>query len=267
MRIYINHILNKIKKEKSDFMSNETVMIIDIPFNVCEHPFWFEFKMLHESSFHRSQTKEWIDYRIDIFMKYTAKSLIDQTNQSFKCIVRHTKETENLINEALLRYPELPSNIIFTDCGDDIIEKIISDYKYIYHIRIDSDNMFRYDYIDQLYSIDYDENLQCILCQSGYIYETNKNTLVHMTHPSPSFYALVYTVEDFLRGLRYYVQDDHWGAINLTHKTISNPSYMVIIHGFNISNDLEDILEYQYIHTDIATYEEKDKILKEFNLK
>lgn len=247
-------------------MNGETAMIIDIPFNVCEHPFWFEFKVLYASSACRSQTKEWIDYRIDIFMKYTAKSLINQTNQNFKCIVRYIKETKHLIDEALLKYPKLPDNIIFTDDGDKTIKEIISDYKYMYHIRIDSDNMFSPDYIEQLHNIKYHKDLQCILCQRGYIYETNKNILVHMTHPSPSFYALIYTVDSFLSGLRYYVKDDHWGAMNLIHETIPTPSYIVIIHGLNISNDLEDILAFGYIQTSIATEEEKEQILNKFNL-
>ncbi|MDK2587405.1 glycosyltransferase [Romboutsia sedimentorum] len=247
-------------------MNSDTAMIIDIPFNICNHPFWFEFKILYASSSHNSQTKEWIDYRIDIFMKYTAKSLINQTNQNFKCIVRHTKETKHLIDEALSKYPRLPGNIIFTDDGDNKIKEIISDYKYIYHIRIDSDNMFNSDYIEQLHNIKYYTNLQCILCQRGYIYETNKNILVHMMHPSPSFYALTYTVDSFLSGLRYYVKDDHWGAMNLIHETIPTPSYIVIIHGLNISNDLEDILAYHYIQTSIATEEEKKQVLNEFNL-
>lgn len=247
-------------------MNNETAMIIDIPFNIPDHPFWPEFKILHIPSFYKSQTKEWIDYRIGIFMKYTAKSLINQTNQNFKCIVRHTKETKAMIDEALLKYPKLPGNILFTDNGDYTIKQLISTYKYIYHIRIDSDNMFSNNYIDQLHNIKYHKDLQCILCQKGYIYETNKNILVHMTHPSPSFYALVYTVDNFLFGLRYYIKDDHWGAINLIHETIPNPSYMVIIHGLNISNDLEDILAYHYIHTNIATDDEKKHILNEFNL-
>lgn len=247
-------------------MNGETAMIVDIPFNVCEHPFWFEFKILYASSSYKSQTKEWIDYRIDIFMKYTAKSLINQTNQNFKCIVRHTKETKHLIDEALLKYPKLPDNIIFTHDGDNTIKEIIKDYEYMYHIRIDSDNMFSTDYIEQLHNIKYYKNLQCILSKKGYTYETNKNILVHMTHPSPSFYALVYTVDAFLGGLRYYVKDDHWGAMNLIHETIPTPSYIVIIHGLNISNDLEDILGYHYIDTRIATEEEKEVILNEFNL-
>lgn len=247
-------------------MINDTSMIIDIPFNVIEHPFWFEFKVLYSHTASISQTKDWIDYRVDIFMKYTAKSLINQTNQNFKCIVRHTTNTKSLILDALSKYPQLPDNILFTDDGDSTIKEIISGYKYIYHIRIDSDNMFSPDYIEKLHNIKYYNSLECILSQQGYMYHTKENILAHMHHPSPSFYALVYTVENFLLGLRYYVKDDHWGAAAYNHEIVQTPSYMIIIHELNISNNFHVILEYPYIKTWLATNHEKDEVLKFFNL-
>ena len=49
---------------------------------------------------------------------------------------------------------KIPDNIIFTSDGDKYIEDVITDYKYIYHIRIDSDNMFSKDFIENLYQVD-----------------------------------------------------------------------------------------------------------------
>ncbi|WP_270670674.1 glycosyltransferase [Paraclostridium bifermentans] len=207
-------------------MLNEKIMIIDIPFNILDHPFWCGFKILYSPISQKAQTKEWIDPRIDVFMDYTAKSLINQTNQNFKCILRHTPGTKDIIEDSLSRYPKLPDNIIFTDDGDNLIKEIISPYKYVFHIRIDSDNMFSPDYIDQLYKI-----------------------------------------ENFLLGLRYPVKDDHWGAISYVHKVIPTPSYMIIIHKLNVSNDFQVILEYPFIKTWLASEDEKEKALKFFKLK
>ena len=100
-------------------MLNEKIMIIDIPFNILDHPFWCGFKILYSPISQKAQTKEWIDPRIDVFMDYTAKSLINQTNQNFKCILRHTPGTKEVIHDSLSRYPKLPDNIIFTDDGDN----------------------------------------------------------------------------------------------------------------------------------------------------
>lgn len=248
-------------------MLNEKIMIIDIPFNILDHPFWCGFKILYSPISQKAQTKEWIDPRIDVFMGFTAKSLINQTNQNFKCILRHTPGTKEIIADSLSRYPKLPDNIIFTDDGDNLIKEIIRPYKYVFHIRIDSDNMFSPDYIDQLYKIENYKNLQCILSQKGYMYDANRDILANMDHPSPSFYAFIYTVENFLLGLRYPVKDDHWGAISYIHEIIPTPSYMIIIHKLNVSNDFQVILEYPFIKTWLASEDEKEKALKFFKLK
>lgn len=248
-------------------MNEKTAMIIDIPFNVAENPFWPGFTDQYDFAKSKSQTKEWIDYRIDIFMKYTAFSLINQTNQDFKCVVRYSKKTENLIFDALSRYPKLPENIVFTDDGDKYIQETIDGYKYIYHIRIDSDNMFNKDYIENLHKFDYYEGLECILCQNGYIYDTGSDRLATMFHGSPSFYALVYTVDDFLVGFKHSTEPDHWGAASLVNEKIDTPSYLVVVHGQNMSNDFDVILDYAYVKTSLVNVIEKDKVLQEFGLK
>ena len=127
--------------------------------------------------------------------------------------------------------------------------------------------MFSPDYIDQLYKIENYKSLQCILSQKGYMYDANRDILANMDHPSPSFYAFIYTVENFLFGLRYPVKDDHWGAISYIHEIIPTPSYMIIIHKLNVSNDFQVILEYPFIKTWLANEEEKEKALELFNLK
>ena len=257
-------------------MNKEIAMIIDIPFNTPTNPFWpgFEHASEYDNSRKNSQTKKWIDYRIDIFMKYTALSLINQTNQNFKCVVRYTKETENLILDALSKYKKLPDNIIFTSDGDKYIEDAIADYKYIYHIRIDSDNMFSKDFIENLYQVEYYEGLECILAQNGYMYDAVNNILATIFHGSPSFYALIYTVDDFLGGFRHNTQPDHWGAVKLVHEKIESPSYLIVVHEENLSNNFEVILDFPCevvlvfpcIEASVVSSDERDKVLKSFNL-
>lgn len=242
------------------------IMIIDIPFNIADNPFWPGFKNLYPQAKNTSQTKEWIDYRIDIFNRYTLGSLKNQTNQNFKCVVRYSKESEELVLDALSRYEKLPSNIIFTIDGDNVIKDLIKDYEYIYHIRIDSDNMYEKNFIDALYKIPYYDGLKCILCQKGYIYEEANKRLASMIHGSPSFYALIYSVDSFLSGVRYNTDPDHWGAIKLEHKIIEEYSYMVIVHGKNVSNEFNAILNYKPLRAKTVEEEEKEAILKHFNI-
>lgn len=248
-------------------MENKIIMVIDIPFNVPENPFWPGFKDVYNDSKKLSQTKEWIEYRIEIFNKYTLRSLKNQTNQNFKCIMRYTKETEELVFNALSKYDTLPDNVIFTSDGDETIYSLIQGYDYMYHIRIDSDNMFSNDYIDILYKTQYYEELECILCQKGYMYEIEGDRLASMEHGSPSFYALVYTVDDFYFGFRHNTEPDHWGAANLTHEVIDKHCYLVIVHEKNVSNSFNMVLNYPHIKTVEIFKEEKESILKSFDLK
>ena len=248
-------------------MENKIIMVIDIPFNVPENPFWPGFKDVYNDSKKLSQTKEWIEYRIEIFNKYTLRSLKNQTNQNFKCIMRYTRETEELVFNALSKYDKLPDNVIFTPDGDETIYSLIQGYDYMYHIRIDSDNMFSKDYIDILYKTPYYEELECILCQKGYMYEIEGDRLASMEHGSPSFYALVYTVDDFYFGFRHNTEPDHWGAASLTHEAIDTHCYLVVVHEKNVSNSFNMVLDYTHIKTVEVFGEEKEKILKSFDLK
>lgn len=248
-------------------MENKILMVIDIPFNVPENPFWPGFKDAYNDSKKLSQTKEWIEYRIEIFNKYTLKSLKNQTNQNFKCIMRYTKETEALLFNALSKYDRLPDNVIFTTGGDDVIYDLIQENNYMYHIRIDSDNMFSKDFIEILYNTKYFEGLECILCQKGYIYELDSGRLALMKHGSPSFYALIYTSDDFFFGFRHNTEPDHWGAINLIHEVLDEYSYLVTVHGKNLSNNFDAVLKYPYIETSEIFGDKKEEILKSFDLK
>src|SRR5699024_3493924 len=126
--------------------------------------------------------------------------------------------------------------------------------------------MFSKDFIENLYQIEYYEGLECILCQNGYIYDAENNELATMFHGSPSFYALVYTVDDFLVGFKHNTEPDHWGAIKLVHEKIKSPSYLIIVHEKNLSNNFKVILEYPYIETTVVSDNERDTVLKSFNL-
>lgn len=55
----------------------------------------------------------WIKNRINVFMNYTYKSLVNQTNQDFTALIIYDDKTENIVISELVNYGELPENIIF----------------------------------------------------------------------------------------------------------------------------------------------------------
>ena len=62
-----------------------------------------------------------------IFMKYTRKSLENQTYQDFLTVVVYEPESEQIINNILKEYSNLPKNIIFTKNSSIPINDYIKD--------------------------------------------------------------------------------------------------------------------------------------------
>ena len=228
-------------------------IIIDIPFNIdftnyypddpyCQNAF--------NRSYNKTQTKEWIDYRIHIFMKYTANSLIHQTDQSFLCMVRYNPPTELLILDALSHYPPLPDNIIFTCEPDKIRDQAMEGHDYLYQVIIDSDNMYSSDFIQKVNQYPYKEGLECLLCHEGYIYDAPTERLALIVHDSPSFYVYIYTPETFTKYYKKRLFETHWNAAKLNHKPIPGFNYMIVAHEQNVDNNFDYIVSWihgQYI--------------------
>lgn len=234
-------------------------IIINIPFNSFDFDDFFKKKDIIPPRL----TKEWIDYRIDIFMNYTYKSLISQTNQDFTALISYDPLSYDLVMQALSKYNKLPENIIFLPKNNDLLYKLIQGYDYLYLVRLDSDDMYLPSFIDQLHKLNIDSSIECILNQDGYVYHIHKDKLGLWKYPSPPFYALVYKVSDFLNGFRYVMPRGHSSAINLKCKILHEKNYMVIVHNKNTSTEFHTKFNVGMIKSNT----EKNKILKEFKIK
>lgn len=208
--------------------------------------------------------KEWIDYRIDLFMKYALVSLLNQTNQNFLSIVVYLDSTEQIVLDALKKYDSLPENVLFVNHKD--LNKVKYDYikdsDLYYEVRLDSDDMYAPDFIDKLYKSKYYEGLECIICQDGYVYDISNNILAKWHHISPTFYTLVYKTSQFLQWNRYNLIGGHEGAINLNNEILQGDNFIFLVHEKNISSTIEN-RDGKII---IDDGEEKEKILKELKV-
>lgn len=220
-------------------------IVIDIPFNIdlgSLYPQEPSIKRMYDRVFWRAQTKEWIDYRIDVFMKYTASSLIGQTDQSFICLMRYHEPSKELVFESLARHPKLPDNILFTSQAEEIIEGEMAHTEYLYHGRIDSDNMYHPDFIKKINQLSFKQGVECLLCQEGYIYDETTNRLGHIHHPSPSLYVYIYNKAAYQQKFKNRLFENHFKAVKLPHEIISGDNYMVIVHKENVDNQFNSIL-------------------------
>lgn len=243
-------------------------IIVDIPFNINFTNYFDDAstQAIFNKSFSATQQKDWIDYRIDIFMKYTGNCLINQTNQNFTCYVRYSESTEDLIFEALSKYPKLPDNIIFISDPTEYISKAVEENDYLYHVNIDSDNMYDIDFIDQLDKFDYVDGVECLLCHDGYIYDSNTDRLAKITHFSPSLYVYVYTKRTYKMYFKKRLFEPHALCQHKVNLPIPGRTYMIITHVKNLDNNFDLIKNWL---GDGSTVEdlEKEEILTRWHIR
>lgn len=180
-------------------------------------------------------TKEWIDKRIDIFMKYTLKSLKNQTNQNYIAYILYDIKSKSIIEQALLKYPTLPKNVTFIPGNNYTaeVQKYISEHKYFYEVHLHSDDMYHKTFIDQIQNYKPQINTKILICQNGYIYDSINNRLAKYYNFSSGFNCYIYKVKEYLLGLRYDIRGD-MGAITHPHELLEKVNYINHSHDDNV---------------------------------
>lgn len=209
-------------------------------------------------------TQEWLEYRLDIFEKYTLKSLKNQSNQDFRVYLCCEESTMPMIRAYLDKKPPLPNNIQFDTIvhNEMDIKKDIMQYDFLYHIRLDSDNLYHQDFIQKLYDYVPKEETQVIISQNGYVYDTRDDSLAPYFQKSPPFYAFIYKVQDYIDGFRYRTPLGHSRIINLwKYEFMEGYNYIVSLHGKNVLNRRDKLNEKLLIEGD-----QKEKVLGEFGI-
>lgn len=179
--------------------------------------------------------KEWIDYRISIFMKYTLRSLQRQTNSNFLVLVRYLEESEELIQAALGYYKKLPDHIKFVNEQDYMkpLEQYVAGYDEVYFVRLDSDDMYHKSFVQQLHDYKPHPSTQALINPEGYMYDAASHHIAAEHHSTPSCYTLIYKTTDFLQEKRYKLQRGHRYVMDLVHEIINKPMYIRVIHDHN----------------------------------
>lgn len=190
------------------------------------------------NTFHFSEDrlkKDWIDDRIEKFMKFTLQSLKLQTNQDFTALILYDPLSEEFVKQALERYEKLPDNIRFIKPRENPTSKLIRGYDTLFLIRMDSDDAYHKSFIQQLHDYQPRENTEVIINQNGYLYDSINNRLVKVFYESPQYYTFVYKVAEYLVGKkRYVLSGGHASAIKLNHEIIDKLNFLNIVHSSNV---------------------------------
>lgn len=220
-----------------------------------------QFNTTRQANMTRRLSKAWIEHRIRIFMNYTLQSLINQTNQSYLCIINYDPATEELVKGELAKYDDLPSNIMFTDQGDEIIHPYIKDSDVLYLVRLDCDDIYHPTFVQQLVDYNHKEDTQILINQKGFVYDILNDKLGDWFVLSSPFFVSIYDVDKYINGERYVLKGGHMGAILLKHEIINHDNYVVTVHDKNTLNTFDR-------HSKrVIEGSEKELIMKEFYIR
>ncbi|VEF49040.1 Protein of uncharacterised function (DUF3118) [Bacillus freudenreichii] len=192
-------------------------------------------------------TEEWINKRISIFMKFTLKSLLNQTNQNYLAFIVYHDTSRKFIENALKNYPPLPSHIRFVPVSvyERTVIKAIRGFKYFYELHLYSDDAYHKDYINDLYRYKHKLLTKVLICQNGYIYDSVTNELSEYYNISSSFNCLIYKVKEYISGVRHNIFQPNpmgiWAAaIRLPHEIIKDRVYINHSHNDNVAFSFEN---------------------------
>ena len=178
--------------------------------------------------------KDWIKYRIHIFMNYTLKSLKAQTFKDYHAFIRYQPETSNIVENALKEYPTLAPNIKFIPSSEYTkhVSTLINQNDILYEVGLSSDDMYHKSFLSQLATYVPKNDTQVLICQNGYIYDSTQNRMAKYFNYSSTFNCLIYKACDYLNGFRYKL-DGFESAIKLKHEILKRPNYINHSHENN----------------------------------
>lgn len=147
-----------------------------------------------EESSKKINLKSWIDGRMDIFFKYTLKGLIGQSNQDFTAIYNYTEASKDLVLNAIKERGGLPKNVLFIPRNqyEELVDKLSEGYDELYLTKLDSDDIYIKTFVETLHNLRPKDDTEVVICNYGYMYDTESGRMAKVWHMSPSFHAYIY---------------------------------------------------------------------------
>lgn len=205
---------------------------------------------------------EWYEKRIETFKKYCVPSLRNQTNKDFiHWICFRPEEKDNKLTKELGKYLDsLNYKYIFTFHGQPFrddkksdlsllkrlrgsiedIKKYIEGKDYVLFSVLDSDDMYRDDYIEIVQKEPY-KYKKAMIAVKGFALNTFTGQLADWNHPScPPYYTIFFPVEVFLNAEKhleyYYPFVSHEDTLKVFEcENLPEYMYCCTMHSGNIS--------------------------------
>ncbi|MCP6720484.1 MAG: putative rhamnosyl transferase [Patescibacteria group bacterium] len=185
------------------------------------------------------QSLEWWKYRLSLYEHYTLNSIVNQTNQNFYLMMLVDyrfplkEELEKILKCSGLKYLLIDKSV-----EGDFEDKMntMPDFKYVFSTRIDSDDLFRKDAVEEIQCFEYSWR-RALVFQKGYCYDCIDNRLQHYKVQSPPNTTIMYPKDVFLDETKRREYLDIHGHdqvfSELDSIVLSENKYMILVHKHN----------------------------------
>ena len=200
--------------------------------NIIKTRFNVNFKHLNNNLSNKHLDDDWLDYRLNIFLKYCAPSVLGQDRGDFYWSIIIDKETPEDIRNKLLIDKRIYLHTCETERKQRTKELSNQSFKYVFS-RIDSDDGYRKDFTEQIYQ--FKSNDEEFLIDINYIcFDMIKNIFQEKTTKSSHFISMYTKNSNF----NIYYKNHVRLIKNFKYYKINNFLGIEIVHGKNISNQI-----------------------------
>ena len=139
----------------------------------------FNIKMPHLGN---NTDSAWLDYRLDIFWRYTLRSLLNQTDNRMRIWMVCSPNSEKILMpkvEAIgKKYSSVMGNVDFIFDVEEACSHIEGNREPIYFLKIDSDDLFHKSVVEKArQTLGSLEGIPMLMFNDGYIYDISSERL------------------------------------------------------------------------------------------
>lgn len=226
--------------------------------------------------FYREDPVAWWTHRLDIYEHFCLASLKNQTNKNFLLTMMLKGYSVNfkdriigMLENSGLKYA---IRVIGETTHEEMMRPFSREYDTVYHTRIDTDDMFHKDAVDEIQSYEYDYR-RALVFQKGYCYDVKNNRLQHYFMPGPPFSTIMFPMDVYVneeKQAEYKGFKSHDALINtMPYLKLSENKFVVNVHGTNritIYQNDRTIFRGHENETEIDSEQDKIEILKNFGI-
>ena len=186
----------------------------------------------------------WLDYRLDIFQRYTLRSLTNQSDGVFRIWMICEKDSEDILMpkiEAAKKKNPMMTIVDFIFDEQAAYSQFVDNKKVIYFLKLDSDDMYHRDTVRKTREILGSlNNMPMLMFCNGYIYDIRTGRISEFEQWSPPNIAVKYEARTFsINSFRRRCRCNITKVRKRFHPIVNMDSMVCALdHDMNLHNDL-----------------------------